>query len=114
MEQKKTKKTKKKTDHHQSRFLEAPFVCMLRMRSASLRTQIWRTIIENLKLAVNTTILENFCIQNRKYVCYYISIIFLKEKKNKYGEQDLKIEINMYHNFGPYLHSDLQIPYFLI
>ena len=29
-----------------------------------------------------------------KYVCYYISITFLKEKENKYGEQDLKIEIN--------------------
>ena len=29
----------KNDDHHQSRFLEAPFVRMLRMRSASLKIQ---------------------------------------------------------------------------
>ena len=32
-------KKKKKNDHQESRFLEAPFVRMLRMRSASLKIQ---------------------------------------------------------------------------
>ena len=73
------------------------------------RKQICRTIIENLKLAINTTILDNFCIQICKYICMLLHKYHTSEKKGKQTWKTRFENWNKYHNFGQYLHSDLQI-----
>ena len=71
----------KNDDDHQSRFLEAPFVRMLRMRSASLKTK-WYKSKKFKKLALDSQLLTVQILTNDVQVLesclsYFITTVLL-------------------------------------